>query len=548
MKKTNQFFLRVILFSVLAMLIQTSCKKGTHLPGDDDDPIVSEFFTGLTGDDNIDSIPKDFRINLGSVNVPSAVDLTNRFPPVGNQGAYGTCVAWAAGYGLKTALNAIDNGLMTSDLTSPGRQSSPTDLFLAIPDNQKGSNCDGTSFEPAFDVMIRRGLASMDVAPYENFGDCSQTLLDPSWASHASNNKLANYRRIDNDVDVFKEYLAKDRPILIGMFTDQQFGTWRGEDVKTTQGAQSTGIHGRHAMVIVGYDDARGPGGAFKILNSWGENWGADGFIWVDYQLTVSPDFLMFGFVANNDVSNIDPDDIPPTVAGDYNLMPWIERDDINTNGQSFRDRILTYNIYNLGNETLSSSTRWSMIYLYYNAFDLNDNGVLLYDYYTDEFGNKGEDGPLSANVGLAGNWWTNVDLPGRSGMAQTVTNNNSDVFTWTYTMPDNLNGFYYLVAITDPENVVKESNESNNYQFLTNEFGGPVLIDNGVVIGLQSPDNENMAKSIQHQTDHVSPSPAELSEKYCNAYAPEEVIVAAKSKLRSGELHIATTNTRRVK
>lgn len=548
MKNRINFNTFILLTILVGLLLSTGCNKNTGFHQDDDDPINNEFFTGLTAEDNIDSVPRDFRFNTGNSNLPDAVDLTNRFPPVGNQGAYGTCVAWAAGYNLKTALNAIDEGLMTSDLTSPSRQSSPTDLFLSIPDNQKGADCDGTSFEPAFDVMIQRGLASMEVAPYQNFGNCSEALLDPSWAQDAANNKVANYRRIDNEVEVFKDYLAKDRPILIGMFTDQQFGTWRGDDVKTTQGAQSTGQHGRHAMVIVGYDDSKGPQGAFKILNSWGQSWGADGFIWVDYQLATSPEFLMFAFVANNDASDIDPDDVDPNVAGDYNLVPYVLGDDINENGETFRDRVLYYNIYNLGNETLSSSTRWSMIYLYYNAFDINDNGVLLYDAYTDEYGAKGENGPLDSNVGIAGNWWTNSDLPGRSGMAEVVTNNNTEYFTWTYTMPTSLNGFYYLVAIADPENVVQEINESNNYQFLTNEYGGPVLIENGTVIGLHTPDDNPMAKSIQHQADHKATAPADFSDKYCNAYSPEEVILAAKSKIRSGELHIATTNARKVK
>ena len=35
-----------------------------------------------------------------------------------------------------------------------------------------------------------------------------------------------------------------------------------------------------HAMVIIGYDDNM-YGGAFEILNSWGEEWGDNGYIWI---------------------------------------------------------------------------------------------------------------------------------------------------------------------------------------------------------------------------------------------------------------------------
>lgn len=37
---------------------------------------------------------------------------------------------------------------------------------------------------------------------------------------------------------------------------------------------------GRHAMVVVGYDDNKG---AFKVLNSWGTSWGQGGFGWIAY-------------------------------------------------------------------------------------------------------------------------------------------------------------------------------------------------------------------------------------------------------------------------
>jgi hypothetical protein len=40
---------------------------------------------------------------------------------------------------------------------------------------------------------------------------------------------------------------------------------------------------GGHALCVVGYDDNVG-GGAFKIANSWGKNWGKSGFFWLRYK------------------------------------------------------------------------------------------------------------------------------------------------------------------------------------------------------------------------------------------------------------------------
>ena len=48
-------------------------------------------------------------------------------------------------------------------------------------------------------------------------------------------------------------------------------------------------MEGRHAVTIVGYDD-RKYGGAFRILNSYGDEWGDEGFFWMTYD-----DFQRYG-------------------------------------------------------------------------------------------------------------------------------------------------------------------------------------------------------------------------------------------------------------
>ena len=39
---------------------------------------------------------------------------------------------------------------------------------------------------------------------------------------------------------------------------------------------------GGHAMCVIGYDDDL-QGGAFQIMNSWGQEWGDRGFCWIRY-------------------------------------------------------------------------------------------------------------------------------------------------------------------------------------------------------------------------------------------------------------------------
>jgi len=46
----------------------------------------------------------------------------------------------------------------------------------------------------------------------------------------------------------------------------------------------STSSEEAHALVIIGYNDTIKGGGAFQVLNSWGESWGEDGKTWIKYE------------------------------------------------------------------------------------------------------------------------------------------------------------------------------------------------------------------------------------------------------------------------
>lgn len=68
-----------------------------------------------------------------------------------------------------------------------------------------------------------------------------------------------------------------------------------GEDI-CWSGKLPTASEGRHAMCIIGYDDKKF-GGAFEIVNSWGDDWGNGGYIWITYRdfYKMYPEFYMIG-------------------------------------------------------------------------------------------------------------------------------------------------------------------------------------------------------------------------------------------------------------
>ncbi|MFH0999554.1 MAG: C1 family peptidase, partial [Bacteroidota bacterium] len=265
--------------------------------GDGDD--ASVLFGWLENDENMDEIESDinFGTQFGDGNLPSSINLLDKFPPVGNQGAYGTCVAWACGYNLKTYLEAVDQNRTASQLSNTQYQFSPKDLFWSIPAGDKGDGCNGTGFESALDVMVSRGIATMSTVPYQSLGDCSSS-PSSDWTNNASQYKLENYRKIGSegnmDITTLKTYLADGRAVVIGAQLGDNFMNWNSDAVISSDTYLDPGMqHAYHAMILGGYNDSKS---AFLVVNSWATSWGDDGFIWVDYDFFVD-EFCFAAFV-----------------------------------------------------------------------------------------------------------------------------------------------------------------------------------------------------------------------------------------------------------
>ena len=526
---------------VLAILATAACSKGEKdVPDDGGQPVPAPeettFGLGWTGTDDPETIPSNIFLGFGSQNLPATHSIVNRLPPIGDQGQYGTCVTWAAGYNLKTTLNAMDNNWTTADLTNPSRQASPKDLFLSIPANLRGANCNGTNFEPAFQQMIDRGVATLATSPYTGLGDCNQA-PDGNATQEAANNRLSNFRKINMDIQEIKTYISQNRPVVFGARLSDNFMTWRSDQVLTSHSSfDNVGMHAYHALMIVGYDDNKGPNGAFRVVNTWGENWGDRGFIWIGYQFMVNPEFGEMAFVATNGQSeDFDPVDPPVEPTGDYDLVPWDVADNTNPASDNSRDRQVKYNVFNIGSKTIEASQRWNICYLYYNAFNAQDFGIILYDEYTDQYGQLGDNGQLtSGGYGEVGNWWSNINLPRQTGVAQVLF--NAEAVSWTYTMPQ-LNGFYYLVCIADGFDAIAETDEANNYYFLTDDSGWPLYIQNGVIqTGIVGKSQLQSSTKPMPDAGTRMVSPRQF-EKQKNAYSTDEISDMITTMKKNGML-----------
>lgn len=468
---------KYLLVGCILGMFSTSCELIDEDSSLTTDTTDLEHSLGWFGSDDLSKVPFSISTNNlvsttnSSATLPNSVDLVKYFPPIGNQGKYGTCVAWAAAYNTKTAVEAMDRGYTTSQLANTQYQLSPKDLFFNILDSQKGKSCGGTGFTSALDVLVKRGAAPLSDVPYDNLSNCASSLAQSSWDQYAKNHKIESYRKIDIDVNTAKGYLAQNRPIVFGARLADNFMSWDSDEVITSHSSfNRVGQHAYHAMVIAGYDDTKGFNGAFKVINSWGEYWGSKGYIWVDYNFMVS-NFCFGGnmYVVKNDNNGVIPDkqDDKVVVTNEVDLAPWVTEDySTYYNGEQTdykNERRMKFNVYNIGQNNAKSSDVWSTYYIYYNAYDANDYGVV----FVDEFNTT-----VTANDYQCSDDLTkcdvNYDIPAGSSFAKVF--DQKDEISRIYDLPTNLNGYYYLVLVADATDEYKETDEANNYFYTTTE------------------------------------------------------------------------------
>lgn len=502
--------------------------------------LFSELLAGWNFDEeHLDEIPQDVVIvDVDEETLANAVNIENKYPPIGDQGQYGTCVAWATGYAMKTALDGIDKGWTSTQLSNPAYQTSPADLWAGITSKTNKKGCDGTSFETALTALISTGAASLQDVPYNSL-DCKKI----SSPKGASNSKLANYRKIaDSDAkqgmtaENFKFYLDEGRPVVIGAKLGDRFMSWNSSAILSYDTYLQKGMqHAYHAMVLSGYDNDRQ---AFRVRNSWGTSWGDNGSIWVDYDFFLKS-FCFAAFVAQNENSiSASAGTIAQTdLSSGYDLMAYsaIDWDDDDSDEMDNPNRrYFTYSVYNSGDKPVLATQRWSVVYMYYNAFDANDYQIIYHDYYTDEFGELGDNDEYEDNTALAGAWWNNTNTA--AGQMVGYEEYGEDGFQIGYTMPESVDGQYYLLVVADAFGKIAEGNEDNNFYFITADGGKPLTF----VKGVMQDDLGDTFKSgkVKRPAKYAdTPNQTPICKGNENAYTPGEISAMLLADKKNGRL-----------
>lgn len=223
-----------------------------------------------------------------SVSLPPCIDLSDKMPPVGNQGYQGSCVAFAIVYALKSYQEKrqnnwvfVENGLLRND-----RICSPSFVFNTVKKMTNNYNClDGIYFSEGFDVIKLLGTSFLSDFSYTD-QDCSRQ-PDANTIQKANINKISSYKALNiKTLSEIKYNLFVGNPVVIGVLPDDffqpdGFSAFTNHQHYTFIPKSILNPKKYHAMLCVGYNDQTS---SFQILNSWGKEWGNSGYVDIPYR------------------------------------------------------------------------------------------------------------------------------------------------------------------------------------------------------------------------------------------------------------------------
>ncbi len=213
---------------------------------------------------------------------PSRVDLRQWCSPVENQGSLGSCTANAAVglveyYERRTSNSYLDASRLF--------------LYKATRNLLGWAGDQGAYLRTTMKALVLFGV------PPESYWLYVIDRFDeepPAFCyAFAQNYRATQYYRHDpagaklqDALASVRTYLAGGLPCVFGFSVYSSFpGVDDGADIPFPQPGDH--LEGGHAVMAVGHDDTRKIGdevGALLIRNSWGREWGEDGYGWLPYR------------------------------------------------------------------------------------------------------------------------------------------------------------------------------------------------------------------------------------------------------------------------
>jgi C1A family cysteine protease len=223
--------------------------------------------------------PRDFKFKVTRpVDLPKSVDLRKKCPPVYDQGSLGSCTA-----------NALGAAFQFEQIKQKKKDFIPSRLFIYYNEREM----EGTVNQDS-GAMIRTGIKTMvkdGVCPEKMWRyNISRFKKKPPQECYdvAQDNQVLEYLRITpHTLYEVKHALYEGHPISFGFMIFESMMTEEVAKwgvVPIPKPGESP--MGGHAVLAVGYDDKKK---ALLVRNSWGSQWGMNGYFWLPYEFVTRP-------------------------------------------------------------------------------------------------------------------------------------------------------------------------------------------------------------------------------------------------------------------
>lgn len=219
---------------------------------------------------------RDYVYKPTAVTLPSSVDLREFDTPIENQGPLGSCT----GHAIASAIEIL--------YKKSKRFVEISRLFIYYYERLLEGT---TSYDAG--AFIRDGIKATNKfgAPLETLWpyDISKFKVQPNTSAinDALRRRVTLYERAQN-FDSCINALAVGFPVVIG-FT--AYSSFEGSEtaktgIMTYPNTKSEKALGGHAVLLVGYDNSHQ---RFIVKNSWGPNWGDNGYFYMPYSVIKNP-------------------------------------------------------------------------------------------------------------------------------------------------------------------------------------------------------------------------------------------------------------------
>lgn len=220
---------------------------------------------------------RDFLFLSTPAPLPKSASVQSKLKPAYDQKALGSCTANA----LACLLQNKFNNIMPSRLF----------IYYNERDMEGTINCDcGASLRDGIKTLNKLGACGESYWPYD-IKKFTNKPVDKAYANGLKYKITGYYAVPQREYDI-KYAISQGKPVVFGFMVKSSFMDQAVAKSGVYNPKPGEAIMGGHAVVIVGYDDNTQ---LFTVRNSWGTNWGKQGYFTMPYSEvldgTVSFDF-----------------------------------------------------------------------------------------------------------------------------------------------------------------------------------------------------------------------------------------------------------------